>query len=167
MGRKQTIQTYRYNEANLRWTGKHHHYSTEQRNCTKSQEKNNNNNNSQRSKMDSIEKAIRSWTMRNLSMVGKKQIVKSLLVSKFKYIGSIVDLPQVFINCIMRSLNLFGEALKKSNYQLWYNDEGGLKILNFKLFLDSLITSWLKKFISPGKDTWKIIPLYNLNKTHS
>ena len=45
-------------------------------------------------------------------------------------------------------------------------DEGGLKMLNFKLFLDSLKLSWLKKLISPGKDTWKIIPLYILNKTH-
>ena len=38
-----------------------------------SKKNNNNNNNNQRSKMDSIEKAIRSWTMRNLSMVGKNK----------------------------------------------------------------------------------------------
>ena len=67
--------------------------------------------------MDSIEKAIRSWTMRNLSVVGKIQIVKSLLVSKLSYIGSTKDLPEVFMNRI-KSLNLFGEALKKSNDQL-------------------------------------------------
>ena len=35
------------------------------------------------SKMDSIEKAVRSWTMRNLSVVGKIQVVKSLLASNF------------------------------------------------------------------------------------
>ena len=37
--RKQTIQTYRYSEAILRWTWKQQHYSTEQRNYTKSQKK--------------------------------------------------------------------------------------------------------------------------------
>ena len=35
------------------------------------------------SKMDSIEKAIRSWTMRNLSVVGKIQIVKSFGIKIF------------------------------------------------------------------------------------
>ena len=37
-------------------------------------------------KMESVEKAIRSWTMRNLSMVGKILIIRSLLVSKFSLI---------------------------------------------------------------------------------
>ena len=121
------------------------------------------------SKMDSIEKVVRFWTKRNLSVVGKIQIVKSLLASKFSYIGSIVDLQQVFMNRINSVFFKFvwggSEKVKRSTLINDY-DEGGLKMLNFQLFLDSLKISWLKKLISPGKDTWKIIPLYILNKTH-
>ena len=99
------------------------------------------------SKMDSIEKAVGSWTMRNLSTVGKIQIVKSLLASKFSYIGSIVDLPQVFINHINSVFFKFvwggSEKFKQSTLINDY-DEGGLKMLNFKIFLDSLRISCLK-----------------------
>ena len=84
--------------------------------------------------MDSIEKAIRSWTMRNLSVVGKILIVKSLLASKFSYIGSIVDLPQVFMNRINSAFFkvVWGgsEKIKRSTLINDY-DEGGLKMLNF------------------------------------
>ena len=120
------------------------------------------------SKMDSIEKAIRSWTMRNLSVVGKIQIVKSLLASNFSY-----RFNSRFATSIVNRINsaffkfVWGgsEKVKRSTLINDYN-EGGLKMLNCKLFLDSLKISWLKKLISPGKDTWKIIPLYILNKTH-
>ena len=121
------------------------------------------------SKMDSIEKTIRSWTMRNLSMVGKIQIVKSLLASKFSYIGSIIDLPHVFINRINSLFFKFvwggSEKVKRSTLSEDYGN-GGLQMLNFKYFLDSLKISWLKKLISPDKDTWKIIPLHLLSETY-
>ena len=51
------------------------------------------------SKTGSIEKAIGSWTLRNLSMVGEIQILKSLFGIK-KILCSIEDLPQVFVNRI-------------------------------------------------------------------
>ena len=53
-----------------------------------------------------------------LSVVGKIQIVKSLLASKFSYIGSIVDFPQVFMNRINSAFFKFlwggSEKVKRS-----------------------------------------------------
>ena len=87
--------------------------------------------------MDSIEKAIRSWTMRNLSVVGKIQIVKTLLSSKFSCIGSIVDLPQVFMNRDNSAFFQFvwggSEKVKRSTV-INDHDEAGLKMLNLNYF---------------------------------
>ena len=95
-----------------------------------------------------IENVISSWTMRNPSMVGKIKIVKSLLASNFSYIGSIVDLHQVFVNRI----NIFfffksvcgGSKRNKRSTLINAYVESGLKMLNFYLYLDSLKILWLK-----------------------
>ena len=43
---------------------------------------------------------------------------------------------------------------------------GGLKMIHFKSFLDSLKLNWIKKILHPEISRWKNIPMYILNKTH-
>ena len=66
-------------------------------------------------------------------MVGKIQIVKILLASKFSYIGSIGDLPQELMNRINSAFFKFvrggSEKVKRSTLINDY-DEGGLNMLN-------------------------------------
>jgi hypothetical protein len=102
-------------------------------------------------------------------MVGKILIVKSLMASKFSYIGSVIDLPESFVNRVNGMFFKFvwggSEKVKRTALINEYAS-GGLKMLHLKIFLDSLKLSWIKKLISPDICTWKNIPLYNINKTH-
>lgn len=45
-------------------------------------------------------------------------------------------------------------------------ENGGLKMINLKIYIDSLKISWLEKLSSNEKATWKVIPLFTLNTTH-
>ena len=119
--------------------------------------------------MDVIERSIRAWTMRNLTMVGKILIVKSLLVSKLSFIGSIMNLPTDFVNRVNKMFFKFvwggSEKVKRTTLINGY-DKGGLNMINLRDFLDSLKMNWIQKLNDPHKSKWKNIPLYFLSKTH-
>jgi hypothetical protein len=91
-------------------------------------------------KMELIERSIKDWTIRNLTMVGKMLIVKSLLTSKLTFIGSIIDLPSDFVKCVNR---LFfkcvwgGSEKVKRNTLIHDLNMGGLKMIHLPSFLNS------------------------------
>lgn len=119
-------------------------------------------------KMELIERSIRAWTMRNLTMVGKVLIVKSLLASQLSFIGSIIDLPSEFVNRLNRMFFKFvwggSEKVKRTTLINEY-EKGGLKMLNLSHFLDSLKLTWIKKLADSEISTWKNIPISLLKNT--
>ena len=59
------------------------------------------------SKVDKINNIIKVWKMRNLTMVGKILIIKSLLSSQLTYISSVLTLPEHVIKYINKTLFQF------------------------------------------------------------
>ena len=59
------------------------------------------------SKVDKINNIIKVWKMRNLTMVGKILITKSLLSSQLTYLSSVLTLPEHVIKDINKTLFQF------------------------------------------------------------
>ena len=79
--------------------------------------------------------------MRNLTMVGKILITKSLLSSQLTYVSSVLILPEHVIKDINKTLFQFvwggSEKVKRKTIINSY-ECGGLKMLHLPSFLDSL-----------------------------
>ena len=102
-------------------------------------------------KVDSIKSIIEAWKYRQLSMVGKILIVKSLMASQLTYISSVIILPEHVITQLNSLFHKFvwnkGERVKRKTLMLNYN-QGGLRMVDLKSFLYSLQMSWVKKLLN-------------------
>ena len=117
-------------------------------------------------KMSSVERCIRAWKMRGLSMIGRNIIVKTLLASKFSYIASVINMPDDVLNKLNKMFVSFiwgrAEAVKRNTVIADF-DKGGINMFNIKLYFDSLKISWVKKLHNTTVACWKNIPLYYMN----
>ena len=101
----------------------------------------------------------RLWNCRNLTLLGKITVIKSLLFSSLNHL--FISLP-----------NLDDKTLKKIN-ELFYNFiwegarrikkgslmpicDGGLKMININAFISALETTWLRKLIT-NNNQWIVI----------
>ena len=100
--------------------------------------------------LPNIEKDIAQWRRRNLSLIGKITVVKSLLVSKLVHVMSALpnpseDLVKKLNNILFRFIwNNGPDKIKRSALVQAYKDDG-LKMLHVQSFLASLKASWLKR----------------------
>ena len=121
------------------------------------------------SKVDKINNIIKVWKMRNLTMVGKILITKSLLSSQLTNISSVLTLPEHVIKDINKTLFQFvwggSEKVKRKTIINSY-ECGGLKMLHLPSFLDSLKWSWIKRITNENTANWKNIPLFEIQKTN-
>jgi len=118
-------------------------------------------------RMSKIERSIRAWKARGLSMIGRNIVVKTLLASQLAYIGTTTNIPEREINKLNKMLINFiwgREEAVKRNTVIADFDKGGINMFNIKMFLDSLKMSWIKRLSSVETAVWKNIPLYYIKK---
>jgi hypothetical protein len=101
------------------------------------------------------------WRQRDLSLIGKITILKSLafsiiiyqcgvLTPTLKFIDHIIDLVYKFI------WNDKPEKIKRKTLIADY-EHGGLKMLDIKSFIKAQKVMWVKRFLSPENASWKAI----------
>ena len=108
------------------------------------------------------------WRQRDLSILGKITILKSLAFSKIIYQCAVLATPPDFIEYINDIAYQFlwnnkPNKVKKDTIIADY-DQGGLKMLDFKSFLKAQKATWVKRLLSPEKASWKAVPLLFLNE---
>ena len=92
-----------------------------------------------------------SWSARNLTLLGKTAILKSLVVSQIVYLlSSLSSSPGVIkeINCLLYDF-LFdskGDKIKRTEMINEHN-KGGLKMIDFQSFNESLKIKWVKGYL--------------------
>ena len=104
---------------------------------------------------------IKKWQLRQLTPIGKITVLKTLILSKFIHIFSILPIPESFI----RKLNaIFFKFLWNNNsdkikretvcfdYQL-----GGLQMINVHAFINSLKVSWVRRMFCQTECQWLIL----------
>ena len=94
---------------------------------------------------------ISNWKARKLPINGRIIISKSLVVSQFNYVASIIPPPPAMLKKMQDLLNNF---IRGGNHH-WVSDErlyaptklGGLNCIELDSFFKSLQLNWIKRYI--------------------
>jgi hypothetical protein len=115
-----------------------------------------------------FKRVLDMWLQRNLSLIGKIAVLKSLAFSKIIYQCGVITIPPNFIQHINDIAFKF----------LWHNkpakikgktiisdyNKGGLRMLDVESFLKAQKVMWVKRLLEPGTASWKAIPILHLKE---
>lgn len=125
-------------------------------------------------RIDKMMRLIRSWEKRNLSIIGKIQIIKTFLLSQFVYAMQALILPDEILRTINTIIFRFLWKKKFNNrraYEKVRRDvicqdfkEGGLKMIDIHDMQVSFAVKWLQKLHSNKNATFAVIPIHYYDK---
>jgi hypothetical protein len=106
------------------------------------------------------------WLQRDLSLIGKITILKSLAFSKIIYQCGVITPPPTFIEHIKDLAYRFvwhnkPDKIKRDTLIADYA-KGGLKMLDIESFITAQKTMWVKRFLTTPDASWKAILNLNL-----
>ena len=126
-------------------------------------------------RIDKISKAIAAWSKRNLSIIGKICVVKSLLLSQFTYVLQALCAPTDFLKKINTLFFRFIWKKKYSNTRAFEKvkrkvicnttENGGLNMIDIIDMQNSFLLSWAAKLQNQPNQKWTCIPYEALSKT--
>lgn len=124
-------------------------------------------------KLKQLTQTINCWRMRNLSLIGKICVIKSLVLPQLLYLFSVlsIKIPQKFFNELNRLFFKFiwSGGQDRVQRKVMYNDyvQGGLKMIDSYAFALSQKMVWVKYLLDDNFDSvWKLIELSSLEKFH-
>ena len=119
------------------------------------------------SRIVKIKSIIQSWSNRQLSMIGKVQIIKSLLIPQITYLYSVLPMPKKYIQSVNKIIFKFlwngkSEKIKRNTITNKYT-EGGLQMINLEMHIKTVLTKWISNLTDKTSAAWKQIPLQYFN----
>ena len=124
-------------------------------------------------KLKSIENTLNCWRVRNLSLVGKICVIKTLLLPQLLYYFSVlcIHIPKIFfkqLNSLLFHFIWNGNDRVKRQYLCNDISMGGLKMVDPYIFSVAQKMSWVKLLLDPNFNSlWKLIEISALNKFSS
>ena len=113
-----------------------------------------------RQTLKSIKKSINMWKWRNLSLLGKIQIIKTFAIPKLMFRASVIPISNDLAkeaNSIFYNFIWNGKDKVKRCALISDIDKGGLKMLDIKSMVSARRVICLKKFLEDYPSTWKSI----------
>ena len=110
--------------------------------------------------LSKIKRLLGWWKQRDLSMMGKVQLLKTYVLSKFNYVSSLITVPKLILEEVERaSFDFIWCGKDRIKRKILYQDYeyGGLRMTNYETFVKSQRIMWLKRLLY-GDDFagWKI-----------
>ena len=106
------------------------------------------------------------WSQRDLSLLGKIAILKSLAFSMITYQCCSLTVPECFMENIIDIAYKFLWSGKKDKIKrmtvIANYENGGLKMLDLKAFIIAQRIMWVKRLQKPKAASWKAYPEYIL-----
>jgi hypothetical protein len=120
-------------------------------------------------KIEKIKKILGAWETRDLSLIGRIQIIKSLAISQLSLQFSTLTVPEQVISNLNSILYkfLWKSKDKIKRIKMIRNvKNGGLNMIDLECYADSLKAMWINRIVSsnPDSDAWVQIPIYYFNK---
>ena len=111
-------------------------------------------------KLTKVKNSLSCWELRRLSLLGKITVLKSLIVSQLVYILSPLPTNHNFIGEINNIFFNFlwdgkGDKIKRDIMISDY-ENGGLKMIDIKLFNSALKSGWIKTKNLGQRKPWKM-----------
>jgi hypothetical protein len=100
-------------------------------------------------------------------LIGKITVLKSLAFSKIIYQCGVITCPPKFVELITNLAYTFiwsnkPDKIKRRTLIAEY-EKGGLRMLDINSFLKAQKAMWAKRLMTPGKASWKAIPMVYLD----
>ena len=99
-----------------------------------------------------MNKLLCAWGKRNLSILGKKIIIKSLILPLFTFLASVCLVPAIYHKEIEKKCFKFiwnGKPDKvKRNLIINSYERGGLQMIDIKSYFIALKASWLSRLVT-------------------
>ena len=120
-------------------------------------------------KIEDFDNTLKQWQHKKISLLGKITVIKSLALPKLIYPLTILKTPSAEqIKHIKNSMYNFlwnNKPDKIKRKQLIQNyQNGGLRMLDIDLFINSLKCSWIKRlFENKNKGQWKLFYFNKIN----
>ena len=124
-------------------------------------------------KLKRMKQTLNCWRMRNLSLIGKICVIKSLVLPQLLYLFTVlsIKIPQKFFNELNSMFFKFiwsgGNDRVQRNFM--YNEymQCGLKMVNPYAFALAQKMTWVKALLDNNfESVWKLIELSSLEKFH-
>ena len=99
------------------------------------------------------------WKWRNLSILGKIQIIKTFAIPKLMFRASVISIPNELVkevNSIFYNFIWNGKDKVKRRALISDIDKGGLKMLDIESMISTRLVICLKKFLEDYPSTWKL-----------
>ena len=109
--------------------------------------------------LSKIKRMLTWWKQRDLTLMGKIQLIKTFVLSKLNYVSSLTPVPPWVFEEVEKSMFDFlwnGKDKIKRNVMFLDYDKGGLKMIDFHLFVYTQRIMWIKRLIlGDSKVGWK------------
>ena len=116
-----------------------------------------------------IQRVLKLWKLRNLTLEGKILIFKTLALSKIIFQAFVTPIP-IYVVTELEKIQksfLWENSTSKIKHDTLCNDYkyGGLKNVDIRKKIISLQCSWIKRLYDDSFHEWKIIPLHLISRT--
>ena len=119
-------------------------------------------------RIEKIKSIIKSWSGRQLTMIGKIQVIKSLLIPQITYLYSAIPMPKKYVNTVNKIIYKFlwdgkSEKIKRDILSNSFQN-GGLNMINLDMHIKTVLIKWIPKLTNNISAAWKEIPKLYLNE---
>ena len=109
-------------------------------------------------KFEKAKNLLKSWEKRNLSLLGKILIVKTLIIPQFTYIASSTVLNKQYVDQLEKEIyNYIWDGKKdkvKRNSLIADYEKGGLKMIDVKSYFNTLKVKWVLRLLEATTENW-------------
>ena len=112
-------------------------------------------------KIEKCKRITNMWQTRNLTLLGRVQIIKTFIISQFSYVTSVITIPEKYLSEINRLIFKFVWRNKKDKIKrdIMHTgiDKGGLNVPDIVSIVKASRFNWIKRYISPKNHLWKTL----------
>ena len=114
-------------------------------------------------KIQALENMCRQWERRTLTPLGKITLIKVLMIQILNHLFFTLLTPEEFvinnINNILYNFLWGSKALTKMRVVIKQYEEGGLKMVNLKAFIEALKLTWIRRLLNADRKWQDFIKL--------
>ena len=120
------------------------------------------------SKIESLLRQLHWWKARDLTLQGRVLIAKTIGISKFQYIASLIYIPENIVSKVNSILHEFvwkskTDKVKRKIFEQDFS-KGGFKMINLEHIITASSVIWVKKYLDCINRQWKSSFEYFCNK---
>ena len=118
--------------------------------------------------VEKLKTQLNLWKQRDLSLLGKIQIIKTFGISQLQYVMNMVTPPESVLNTVKKLLNnfLWGSNVNRIKHKTMIADydNGGLKMPDINSTLHAQRIMWMRRYFHTEFKPWKIFFEWQIEK---